>query len=134
MTPLHRAQRVGHVLGGPQCQVGAEQLTLLARSRVEQRRTARIPEPAAREEPEGRKRAPAPQPPARAPQPPAPAKHGGPWQGRHGQILGLRDGAGQTNHLLRFTAIRSSSPLLAWTSPDPETWPGMLDQLVYYHG
>jgi hypothetical protein len=121
---LHRAQGVGYVLGGRQGQVRAEQLALLARSRVEPRRPARIPEPAAREQPEGRKR-------AAAPQPPASGEQGGPFQCRHDQLLGLRDGRGQTNHLLMFTAIRSPSPLPAWACTDLAPWPGILDQLVY---
>jgi hypothetical protein len=121
---LHRAQGAGRVLGGRQGQVRAEQLALLARSRVEPRRPARIPEPAAREQPEGRKR-------AAAPQPPAPAGQGGPCQGRHDHLPGLRGGRGQTNHLLMLTAIRSPSPLPAWACTDLAAWPGFLNQLVY---
>jgi hypothetical protein len=120
----HRAQGVGHVLGGPQGQVCAVRLALLARSRVAPRRTARIPEPAAREQPERPNR-------AAAPRPPAPAGQGGPCQGRHDQLPGLRDRRGQANHLLMFTTIRSPSPLPAWACPDPATWPGILDPLVY---
>jgi hypothetical protein len=75
MTPLHRPQGVGDVLGSLQGQVLPQQLAPLARGREQPRRTARIPDPAAHEEPQGRK-------PAIVPRPSEPAAQQDQGQGR----------------------------------------------------
>ncbi len=59
---LHRPEGVGDVLGGLQGQVLSQLLALLARHREQPRRAPRISDPAAHEEPEGRKPAIVPQP------------------------------------------------------------------------
>ena len=63
---LHRPQGVGDVFGGPQREVLAQQLALLARDREQPRRAGRVAGPAARGQPERR-------PGAIKAQPPGPA-------------------------------------------------------------
>ena len=62
---LHRPQGAGDVFGGPQREVLAQQLALLARDREQPRRAGRVAGPAARGQPERRPSAIKAQPPGR---------------------------------------------------------------------